>query len=189
MRSIEEIKEERGIQRCRIRRRRLIVLMHEQNHRCCYCGQETWHPDIIGPDDFAQSRWNRATLEHVIPLVAGGSRAGKHNLVMACNECNSARGEKTMEQFIEHITKNTPILLSKRHRKFLTRETHFDGKKGQKKAAKTIRLLLIALRFNSELFETVQEELSNLPIKKRTFTGIRHVKLIRMRVIENRMVF
>jgi len=38
------------------------------------------------------------TVDHVIPLVAGGSHSSS-NIVMACRDCNSSKSKRTAEQF------------------------------------------------------------------------------------------
>jgi 5-methylcytosine-specific restriction endonuclease McrA len=68
--------------------RQIQRLSESQNHRCCYCGQHTF----IGsktPKGF--SKWQLATVEHVVPRSLGGSNSWE-NLVMACSECNNLRG-------------------------------------------------------------------------------------------------
>lgn len=56
-------------------------LSAEQNHRCCYCGERTNEGRV------------RSTLEHIIPKSYGGPDS-YWNLVMACEPCNSARGNE-----------------------------------------------------------------------------------------------
>jgi 5-methylcytosine-specific restriction endonuclease McrA len=58
------------------------VLAEAQNWRCCYCYTTLDPEGQHGP---------QPTLEHIIPLVAGGLDA-TDNLVIACKRCNSSRG-------------------------------------------------------------------------------------------------
>ena len=66
---------------------RITKLSEQQNHRCCYCGVETWCPHYgeDGPHE------QRATVEHITPRTHGGTNK-KGNLVMACWQCNNRRG-------------------------------------------------------------------------------------------------
>jgi hypothetical protein len=173
----------RGSSKTRVRRHRLIQLTNEQNHRCCYCGQQSWHPEIEDYDTVKHSRWNRATLEHIIPLVHGGSN-GKHNLVMACSQCNGARGTKSIDYFITLISTDINVPISKR----VKRKMNKDDKSERKfKEAKMLKLLLIGAIFTPDLFKKILVDFK--PHKRKPRTGRCHVTAIRKRVIENNMVF
>nr|WP_314074714.1 HNH endonuclease [uncultured Roseococcus sp.] len=54
----------------------------EQNWRCCYCGRRT---------NEAAQHGHEPSIEHVLPISLGGSH-DYGNLVMACRDCNQARG-------------------------------------------------------------------------------------------------
>lgn len=54
--------------------------------RCAYCGSQT-------PRD-------QRTAEHLTPLARGGVHQAS-NLTMACRSCNSAKGARTLEEFME----------------------------------------------------------------------------------------
>jgi 5-methylcytosine-specific restriction endonuclease McrA len=54
--------------------------------RCAYCDS---------PD--------RLELEHVVPLSRGG-RHTKSNVVPACRPCNRSKGNKTLAEFLGHLT-------------------------------------------------------------------------------------
>ena len=58
--------------------------------KCHWCGEE-----------FRNQR--DATLDHVIPLSKGGSN-GANNCVLACNGCNSRRGNTVTESDVKSIT-------------------------------------------------------------------------------------
>ena len=82
------------------RRRRLLRLSGEQNHRCCYCGTEVafWRIWIRGggnllPDD--------PTIEHLVPIAEGGHKSSWENQAMACFRCNNLRGSQDPVEFFE----------------------------------------------------------------------------------------
>ena len=64
---------------------RLMVLRNDP--LCYYCGQI----GLVVPAD---------TVDHMTPLVRGGLRLARENLVPACKSCNSAKGDRTAEEFI-----------------------------------------------------------------------------------------
>jgi 5-methylcytosine-specific restriction endonuclease McrA len=66
--------------------------LHKKNPRCHYCKRPT---KLMG-----QNLPNKATLDHIVPLSRGGSPDGGPNTVLACNECNSAKGNATLEEFL-----------------------------------------------------------------------------------------
>jgi len=71
----------------------ILKLSERQNHRCCYCGVETWTPYDDGMIDGKEKKGpqpSRATVEHVRPRLAGGTDR-KGNVVMACARCNQRR--------------------------------------------------------------------------------------------------
>ena len=65
-------------QRIALRKR----LIKEQDNKCAYCGRH-----IL--DDQSQYYNNRATLDHVIPVVELDEIIGDENLVVACKTCNT----------------------------------------------------------------------------------------------------
>ena len=42
---------------------------------------------------------NLATLDHVVPLSAGGALYDKRNLVVACSACNHRKANKSLKDF------------------------------------------------------------------------------------------
>lgn len=76
--------------------RRLPILAEAQNWRCCYCGQR-----CVG----VGSAYNAPSTEHVTPLVRGGLRTWK-NEVMACSLCNRSRGSLNAMGFYRKVQKN-----------------------------------------------------------------------------------
>jgi HNH endonuclease len=67
----------------------IIDLSEPQNHRCCYCGHRMIRckpaPGEVVPR-------NAATRDHVEPRSYGGVTSW-WNLVAACSQCNSLRGQ------------------------------------------------------------------------------------------------
>lgn len=64
---------------------RVVCLAEGQNWRCCYCGAR------CDPAVGTEQHWNTASIEHLTPRAQGG-REHWYNEVMACAECNNARG-------------------------------------------------------------------------------------------------
>jgi 5-methylcytosine-specific restriction endonuclease McrA len=60
------------------------TLAEAQNWRCCWCG---FRMDGTGMD------WDAPTFEHVVPRSKGGLNE-LDNLVIACRQCNGARGKR-----------------------------------------------------------------------------------------------
>lgn len=96
--------------------KKLTRLFHEQGGRCFYCKADTYLRG--GGESVAQARLRfglgpgtpkqlfrrrYATLEHLKRRADGGTRANT-NLVMACNSCNSRRGEMPVDQYRDHIS-------------------------------------------------------------------------------------
>ena len=90
------------------RRSLLLKLYADQKGLCAYCGKKTWAPYLdknkkwklngVGPK--GESRQFRATLEHLIKQEHNGSDEWI-NCVLACNRCNSQRGDiDAMEYFL-----------------------------------------------------------------------------------------
>lgn len=74
-------------------------MISEQNGRCCYCGKvlrRARHPD-------------RATIEHRIPLAAGGSSRST-NIAAACRDCNSRKSTRSVEEFLRSLALRNKIL-------------------------------------------------------------------------------
>jgi hypothetical protein len=74
-----------SINKILIRRNIRIRLAEAQNWRCCWCGVSCVQDPSDGPTGVL------ATIEHVIPRGHGGTDCW-FNLVMACYNCNHARG-------------------------------------------------------------------------------------------------
>lgn len=85
-----------------IRPEKRLAIYLRDSLSCCYCNH--------GVEDSV-----RLTLDHVIPHSKGGDNS-ERNLVTACLECNSARGNKPVTRFAPRrvcqvilVRTNTPI--------------------------------------------------------------------------------
>lgn len=84
-------------------KRKLMLLnrlSESQNHRCAYCSVETW---LTENDQNSKEDWQQASLDHVKPKTFGGNDK-LSNLVVACRECNSTRGDQNAYQFFKKVT-------------------------------------------------------------------------------------
>lgn len=66
--------------------KRLAIYVRD-NFVCLYCGT-----------DLRSYKPANVTLDHVVPRSRGGSNR-ENNLVTACRSCNSARGNKTVQEY------------------------------------------------------------------------------------------
>lgn len=75
-------------------RRQLIeqIVAETGNALCHYCKIECRL-------SFSSEYKNSATVDHKIPKSKGGTN-DRENLVLACNECNNAKGDRSYEDFI-----------------------------------------------------------------------------------------
>lgn len=67
---------------------KIILLSGEQNHRCCYCGNSMTYHNFCSPGPIPP---NAMTRDHVVPKSYGGC-GYYENIVIACSQCNSLRG-------------------------------------------------------------------------------------------------
>jgi 5-methylcytosine-specific restriction endonuclease McrA len=66
--------------------------MKEQRNKCHYCGKRIKHDPL-------PVEWDRrATIDHVVPLSAGGENK-RRNVVAACIKCNSDKGSMSADEF------------------------------------------------------------------------------------------
>ncbi len=63
-----------------------LNLLSEYNNACAYCGSKT-----------------NMTVDHVIPLCGGGAHT-KSNIVPCCRKCNTLKGIKTKENFMQQLS-------------------------------------------------------------------------------------
>ncbi len=66
------------------------VLEREGSLKCYLCGKD--HLEII-----TKNKDNMATVDHYVPTSAGGSN-DESNLRVACNPCNSKKGNKIISE-------------------------------------------------------------------------------------------
>jgi 5-methylcytosine-specific restriction endonuclease McrA len=71
--------------------RRLEVLQRDQ-WTCFYCQMPA------------------TTVDHVIPIIAGGDPLSYENLVSSCTSCNSRKGSRNQGSFLAH-TPTPPVFL------------------------------------------------------------------------------
>lgn len=77
-------------------------LCEEQNWKCCWCG------------NLMTERRNlkfSATIEHIVPASRGGENS-IDNYASACERCNTARGTKSIENFMEVVEKGFPSVFT-----------------------------------------------------------------------------
>jgi hypothetical protein len=72
-----------------ITRERRLALYIRDGMGCAYCG--------LGIEDGAM-----LTLDHLTPHCQGGKNTSD-NLITACRTCNSARGDRTLEEFADRV--------------------------------------------------------------------------------------
>jgi len=150
---IAKRKEHLGSWAASSRRRKLFRLSERQNHRCCYCHVITWHPDIDdGVPDNKKHKWQRATLEHIKLRMHGGT-FGMYNLAMACSQCNGARGELQIDEFLDSISR-PPVKPIAQPEKKLSLEAQ---EKINKKMGRLFRLLVVAATLYPEDFARFME--------------------------------
>ncbi len=78
---------------------KIILLSGRQNHRCYYCSNSMIYHDFTTPGPPPP---NAMTRDHVIPKSYGGSGM-IHNMVIACRQCNSLRGNIHADVFYRLI--------------------------------------------------------------------------------------
>jgi 5-methylcytosine-specific restriction endonuclease McrA len=72
--------------------------------KCMYCGRSLMFREMI--------------IEHKTPKSRGGSNViSDNNLTVSCNDCNTLKGSKTVDEFKEYL-KELPDLLYKKSNKF-----------------------------------------------------------------------
>jgi len=72
----------------------LEQIIAETGNVCHYCRKQT-RLNFIGP----VCDHDHATLDHVVPKSKGGTNE-RSNLVLACNACNNAKGDRSYEDFL-----------------------------------------------------------------------------------------
>ncbi len=65
---------------------RTILFKRDGNH-CVYCNVTLSH--------------KTATLDHITPVSKGGSRGAVMNMVLCCVECNQAKADRPVKEFLK----------------------------------------------------------------------------------------
>jgi hypothetical protein len=76
----------------RLTNKEFFRVMKRSGGRCWYCGLK------IFPNTASASPVNNVTIDHLIPVSAGGSD-DLDNLVACCRTCNSAKCDRDLEWF------------------------------------------------------------------------------------------
>lgn len=69
------------------RRQLKTTMLREQNGLCAYCDEKMNERHLM----------REPTFDHVVPLSAGGKDSA-HNLVLACRQCNQAKGSMSPDE-------------------------------------------------------------------------------------------
>ena len=144
-----------GVPKARNGSKKLTNLSESQNHKCHYCGTNTWHPynktnwDKIHNKSYA----TRATLDHLLPRSKGGTRHN-NNVVMACGECNNAKSDLSVKEFLK-IIRESPKNFIKQP------PTKKEERKRYKKDKKRMQLLILAAHVFPVDFEYVVINMNN----------------------------
>jgi hypothetical protein len=144
----------------RKRRKILTALSEAQNHRCAYCGCETWlykdkENSHIRHACNTKRDFNlrQATVEHITPQSLGGSDK-MENLVMACVGCNSIRSSMdafyfySLRGFYPNGTRISPgekIVYTKFHQHFILEKENIRAIKKEQRRHKFLRDLLLLM--------------------------------------------
>lgn len=73
--------------------------------KCHYCEIPLTRAHIGNPEAIASIKkqgYGLATVDHVVPLSKGGSNQ-PWNMVLACFDCNEAKGDSPYRQFLKSI--------------------------------------------------------------------------------------
>lgn len=89
----------------------------QQEGRCFWCWRSVWP--------------HKRTLEHLIPKSMGGTETS-HNVVMACEECNSKRDVMDASEYLDSITPKDPDAIVSERLKFMREEIR-KAKRGVRK--------------------------------------------------------
>ena len=63
------------------------ALFRRDGIQCAYCNIALSH--------------KTATIDHVIPISKGGSRGSLFNMVLACAECNNAKADRSLMEYLQ----------------------------------------------------------------------------------------
>ncbi len=62
------------------------LLFKRDGNRCVYCNVTLSH--------------KTATIDHIVPVSKGGSRGSILNIVLCCDECNQAKANRSVKDFL-----------------------------------------------------------------------------------------
>lgn len=72
------------------------------NHICFYCGRIV--RKLTAPESYLNPCLDQRSVDHKTPPSKGGSNS-YDNLITACRSCNSQKGELTLEEYREFLSK------------------------------------------------------------------------------------
>jgi hypothetical protein len=141
-------------------------LSESQNHRCAYCGVDTY----VGHwDKGNKSERQKATFDHIIPRSEGGADT-MDNMIMACIDCNSVRGSRSVDEFYDLIcmTPQKKMVCPKKEAKRIAkREAKFAASD-----AKAFYYILLAQKYLPDLFAVAYSDAmkNDQPVRRQTAT-------------------
>lgn len=89
------------------RNKTLVYLFNAQSGKCGYCKVDT---------TLELNKPTTATIDHIVPVSEGGNSA-LFNLVAACNDCNSRKGNKPLFHFLSML-EHDKLLKRKEKKRF-----------------------------------------------------------------------
>jgi len=103
----------------------------QQEQRCLWCGDWTWHPAVITKTEARRVlgielgtrhsgkrlRRSMASVEHILPKSLGGTD-GHYNLACACRLCNSTRSSDvhSLRPILHIAAKLPPEVIAQLHK-------------------------------------------------------------------------
>lgn len=141
-------------------------LSETQNHRCAYCGVDTF---VSHWDQGKKSESQKATFDHIIPRSKGGEDM-MDNMIMACMDCNSVRGSRDIYEFYDLV-----CLIPNHKMADPKKETKRIAKREAKFAAsdaKALYYILLAQKYLPRLFDVAFNDVmkDDKPIRRKTST-------------------
>lgn len=80
------------------KRRNLIRLAMRDGCKCRHCQTDVYFPWMVSKQYHRNNRARSATFDHIIPKSQGGTYHLSNGMI-ACKQCNNARGDMSVEQF------------------------------------------------------------------------------------------
>lgn len=105
--------------------RHTIRALDRSGWACVYCGRPLMLAAVLGPDlGWWKQRQHQsgdgllvATVDHVVPVAAGGPKTAASNIVAACGPCNHARADNP--RLVEATPSGTAKRISWNGREFV----------------------------------------------------------------------